>query len=197
MRDASSRRHRRCSSPWAGSPAPASRLLARALAAEISPAPGAVVLRSDVERKRLMGTDEHAKLPPDAYTPAVNVRVYASIIDKARRAVAAGHSAIVDAVFAAPPERTAVEQSAAALNVPFLGLFLTADLATRRGRVETRHHDASDANAAVVERQEQYDLSGLQWKSIDASGTPDETLERARRHCCAATVGMTDAGQHV
>ncbi len=111
-------------------------LLARALAPEISPAPGAVVLRSDVERKRLMGTDEHAKLSPDAYTPAVNLRVYANIVDKARRAVAAGHSAIVDAVFAAPPERTGVEQSAATLNVPFLGLFLTADLATRRGRVD-------------------------------------------------------------
>lgn len=155
-------------------------LLARALAPEILPAPGAVVVRSDVERKRLMGVDEHAKLPPDAYTPAVNLRVYASIIDKARRAVAAGHSAIVDAVFAAPSERTAVEQSAKALGVPFVGLFLTADLATRRGRVETRRHDASDADAAVVERQEQYDLSGLAWTAVDASGTPEQTLERAR-----------------
>ena len=156
-------------------------LLARALAPEISPAPGAVVLRSDVERKRLMGIDEHAKLSPDAYTLAVNLRVYASIIDKARRAVAAGHSAIVDAVFAAPPERTGVEQSAKALGVPFVGLFLTADLATRRGRVETRRHDASDADAAVVERQEHYDLSGLDWTTVDASGIPDQTLERARQ----------------
>lgn len=155
-------------------------LLARALAAEIPPAPGAVVLRSDIERKLLMGSDEHAKLPPDAYTPAVNLRVYAGIIDKARRAVAAGHSAVVDAVFAALQERTAAEQSAKVLGVPFRGLFLTADLATRRQRVGARRGDASDADATVVERQEQYDLGGLDWRRVDASGTPEQTLERAR-----------------
>ncbi len=155
-------------------------LLARALAPEISPAPGAVVLRSDVERKLLMGSDEHAKLPPDAYTPAVNLRVYAVIVDKARRAIAAGHSAIVDAVFAAPQERAGIEQSASVLGVPFHGLFLTADLAVRRQRVGSRRGDASDADTAVVERQEQYDLARLDWLRVDASGSPEETLERAR-----------------
>jgi predicted kinase len=138
------------------------------------------VLRSDVERKLLMGSDEQAKLSPDAYTPAVNLRVYANIIDKARRAVAAGHSAIVDAVFAAPQERTAAEQSAAVLGVPFRGLFLTADLDTRHHRVGSRRGDASDADAAVVERQENYDLAGLDWSRVDASGTPEQTLEHAR-----------------
>ena len=138
------------------------------------------MLRSDIERKLLLGSDEQAKLPPDAYTPAVNLRVYAGIVDKARRAVAAGHSAIVDAVFAAPPERTGVEQSASVLGVPFRGLFLTADLATRRQRVGARRGDASDADAAVVERQEEYDLGGLDWLRVDASGTPEQTLEHGR-----------------
>ena len=100
-------------------------LLARALAPEIAPAPGAVVLRSDVERKRLIGA---ATSRPNAAARRLHagghLRVYAGIVDKARRAVAAGHSAIVDAVFAAPQERTAVEQSAAVLGVPFRGLFL-------------------------------------------------------------------------
>ena len=80
---------------------------ARAGAATSAPAPGAVVLRSDVERKTLLGKDEHDKLPADAYAPEVTARVYATIADKARRAVAAGHSAIVDAVFAKPQERAA------------------------------------------------------------------------------------------
>jgi aminoglycoside phosphotransferase family enzyme/predicted kinase len=155
-------------------------LLARALAAEFAPAPGAVVLRSDIERKLLSGSDEQAKLPQDAYTPAVNLRVYAGIVDKARRAVAPGHSAVVDEVFAAPPERTGVERSAAVLEVPFHGLFLTANLATRRQRVGARRGDASDADAAVVERQEEYDLGGLDWLRVDASGTPEQTLEHAR-----------------
>jgi aminoglycoside phosphotransferase family enzyme/predicted kinase len=155
-------------------------LLARALASGIPPAPGAVVLRSDVERKLLLGQDEQAKLPPDAYSPAVTLQVYAGIIDKARRAVAAGHSAIVDAVFATPQERIGVRQSATALGVSFCGLFLTADLAIRRQRVGARRGDASDADAAVVERQEDYDLARLDWPQIDASGTPEQTLERAR-----------------
>ena len=39
--------------------------LARALAPHLPPAPGAVVLRSDVERKTLLGKNEHDKLPAD------------------------------------------------------------------------------------------------------------------------------------
>jgi uncharacterized protein len=154
--------------------------LARALAPEIGAVPGAVVLRSDVERKVLFGKDEHERLPQEAYAPAVTARVYATIADKARRAVAAGHSAIVDAVFATPQERAVMALSAQALGVPFYGLFLQVDLATRIARVGGRSRDASDADAAVARVQESYDLGALGWARIDASGTPEETLARAR-----------------
>ncbi len=155
-------------------------VLARALAPDIAPAPGAVLLRTDVERKTLFGKDEHDKLPPNAYSADVTARVYAAVADKARRAVAAGHSAVVDAVFAKPPERAAVEQCAQALGVAFHGLFLDADLATRLERVGARSRDASDADAAVALTQESYDLGALDWTRVDASGTPDETLARAK-----------------
>src|SRR5262245_52565689 len=102
---ARSRPHRRCWSPSAGSRGTGKSALARALAPELGAAPGAVVLRSDVERKALFGKDEHEKLPEAAYAPEATARVYAAIADKARRALAAGHSAIVDAVFAKPQER--------------------------------------------------------------------------------------------
>ena len=154
--------------------------LGRALASDIAPPPGAVVLRSDVERKTLFGKDEHDKLPPHAYSPDVTGRVYAAIADKARRAVAAGHSAIVDAVFATPQERAVVANAAQALGVPFRGLFLDADLATRVARVGARSRDASDADATVARHQESYDLGALDWTRVDASGTPEETLVRAR-----------------
>jgi predicted kinase len=154
--------------------------IARALAPEIGAIPGAVVLRSDVERKALFGRDEHDKLPEAAYAPDVNARVYAAVADKARRAVAAGHSAIVDAVFAKPQERAAVEQSAEALGVPFHGIFLEADLPTRIARVGARSRDASDADAAVARAQESYDLGALGWSRVDASGIPEETLNRVR-----------------
>jgi len=154
--------------------------LARMLAPAITPAPGAVVLRSDVERKGLFGKAEHEPLPAEAYTPTTTLRVYCAIADKARRAVAAGHSAIVDAVFATPGEREGVEKSAAALGVPFHGLFLVADLDTRLARVGGRRGDASDADAAVARDQERYDLGTLGWTRVDASGTPEDTLARAQ-----------------
>jgi aminoglycoside phosphotransferase family enzyme/predicted kinase len=155
-------------------------LLGRALAPDLAPAPGAVVLRSDIERKALFGKDEAEKLARNAYTPEVTRRVFATLADHARRALAAGHSAVVDAVFSQPDERRIMQQSAAALGASFHGLFLTADLATRIARVGSREHDASDADAAVAHRQESYDLGMIDWARIDASGTPEETLARAR-----------------
>jgi len=154
--------------------------LARALAPQVAPIPGAVVVRSDVERKAMFGVGETEKLPADAYTAAVTDRVYATLADKARRILAAGHSVIVDAVFAQPQERAAMTAAAKAANVPLRGLFLTADLATRLARVGNRARDASDADAAVAQAQERYDLGSLGWTAIDASGTPGATLALAQ-----------------
>jgi hypothetical protein len=154
--------------------------LARAVAAQLAPMPGAVVLRSDVERKALFGKDESEKLPSEAYDAGVTAQVYALIADKARCVLAAGHSAILDAVFGQPAERAEAEASAAALGVPFHGLFLDAPLATRLERVGGRSRDASDADVAVARAQESYDLGALTWTRIDASGTPEDTLRGAQ-----------------
>jgi aminoglycoside phosphotransferase family enzyme/predicted kinase len=155
-------------------------LLARALAPSFAPAPGAVVIRSDVERKALFGKGELEPLPPDAYTSEVTERVYAAITEKARRAAAAGHSSILDAVFARPGEREQAERAAVAVGARFEGLFLEADVATRARRANARERDASDATADVARAQEKYDLGDLTWHRVDASGTPDETLRRAK-----------------
>jgi uncharacterized protein len=154
--------------------------LARALAPELGPAPGALVLRSDVERKALFGQDESAPLPAKAYAPEVTARVYAAIIDKARRAAAAGHAALVDAVFARADERRGMQSSADILGLPLQAVFLSADLATRIARLRGRSGDASDADARVARAQEDYDLSDLDWPRVDANGTPDETLARVK-----------------
>jgi predicted kinase len=153
-------------------------VLARSLAAEIWPTPGAVWLRSDVERKAMFGVNETDKLPQAAYTREVTAKVYAALAAKARRILVAGHSVIVDAVFANPRERAEIEQ--AADGAPFHGLFLTAPLDVRIARVSGRTGDASDADVAVVQAQAHYDLGTMSWREVDASGSPDETLERAR-----------------
>ena len=64
--------------------------------------------RSDVERKRLFGVPETQRLDRQHYRIGVAQRVYAILEDRARRALAAGHSVIVDAVFAKPEERDAI-----------------------------------------------------------------------------------------
>jgi predicted kinase len=155
-------------------------VLARMLAPALEPMPGAIIIRSDVERKALFGIGEAEKLPPTAYTDDVNARVYAGLADKARRIVAAGHSVIVDAVFAQPGERVALAEAAKSARLTLRGLFLTADMATRLARVGGRIGDASDADASVARAQEQYDLGHLQWAEIDASGTPEATLALAK-----------------
>ena len=153
-------------------------VLARALASAIMPLPGAIHLRSDVMRKAMFGVAETERLPASAYAPEVTAKVYPALAAQARRVLAAGHSAIVDAVFARPAERDAIAQAASGAR--FLGLFLTADLDVRVTRVGARSGDASDADAAIALAQERYDLGTLDWQEIDASGTPDEALRRGK-----------------
>ena len=83
-------------------------LLSHDLAPELRPSPGAVVLRSDIERKALFGKGEIERLPADAYAPEITVRVYSVLAEKARRIIGAEFSAIVDAVFADADESGAV-----------------------------------------------------------------------------------------
>ena len=154
--------------------------IARELAQLVAPAPGALVLRTDIERKRLFGVAETEHLPSDAYSAEATGKVYRIIVDKAARIIGARHSAIADAVFAKPEERAAIRAVAEAAGVAFRGLFLVADLQTRLDRVGTRRLDASDANAAVALQQETFALGAIEWTEIDASGSLTETLTRAR-----------------
>ena len=155
-------------------------LLARGLAPELPPAPGAVALRSDVERKAMFGVGETERLPAAAYSTEATEKVYAVLAEKARRVLAAGHSAVVDAVFSKPDERATIAAVAAATGTKLRGLFLVADVATRVARVGGRKGDASDADADVARRQETYDTGAMEWIEVDASGAPPETLRHAR-----------------
>jgi predicted kinase len=155
--------------------------LARLLAPTLAPIPGALVLRSDVERKALYGAGEHERLPEDGYSAEMSDRVYRLIIDKAARAARAGHSAIVDAVFAQSDERTALSNAAARAAVEFRGLFLAADLATRVQRVGARAPDASDADAEVARKQEAFATGAINWTRIDAAGSLMQTFASARQ----------------
>ncbi len=152
--------------------------VARKLAPAIGPAPGAVVLRSDVLRKELQGVGETDRLPPDAYTPEMTRRVYAELVDRARRVLSAGHGVVVDAVHARPEEREALEDMARELGVPFRGVWLEADPDTLIARVKARTGDASDADEDVVRRQLTYDIGPLSWpRLIQRNGDGADNLK--------------------
>ena len=155
-------------------------VLARSLAPSLLPPPGALVFRSDIERKALYGIDERERLPSIAYSAEVTQRVYRIIVEKAVRVARAGHSAIVDAVFAEAEERAAFGTAAARVGVNFQGLFLVADLPTRLQRVGGRAGDASDADVEVARKQEEYLTGSMTWSRIDAAGSSAQTLANAR-----------------
>ncbi|MBS0522809.1 MAG: AAA family ATPase [Proteobacteria bacterium] len=131
--------------------------------------PGAVVVRSDVERKRLAGLPLEERMPAGSYTPEASARVYVAMIERARQALRAGHSAILDAVFSKPEERQMAEALARETGVPFEGLWLEVPKEVAQARVAGRGADASDATPAVVERQFGYDLGDIRWRRLDAS----------------------------
>ncbi|MEI6203800.1 MAG: AAA family ATPase, partial [Enhydrobacter sp.] len=136
------------------------------IAPEIGRVPGAVVVRSDVERKRLAGVALEERMPAGSYTPESSAQVYAAMLDRAGQALRAGHSVILDAVFAKPEERAAAEALARKLGVPFEGTWLDIPKDVAQARVAARTGDASDATPAVVERQFGYDLGEISWKRV-------------------------------
>jgi aminoglycoside phosphotransferase family enzyme/predicted kinase len=151
-------------------------VLARAVAPLVMPQPGAVVLRTDVLRKQLFKVGETDRLPESAYRPEITGQIYQALVQRAIRILSQGHSVLVDAVFARERERRAICDAARRLNVPFVGLFLVTDLATRLSRVGRRKRDASDATPEIAGLQEKYNIGAVDWVVIDASGTPEQTL---------------------
>ena len=150
--------------------------LARELAPYLGAAPGARVARSDVLRKRLQGAGPLERLGPQGYTAEMTEKTYRAVFEEARKTLEAGHSAIADAVFAKPRQRTAAERLAGDLSVPFDGLWLEAPEDVMTERVESRKDNASDADAEIVRRQLTYDLGPINWRVIDSSASRKETL---------------------
>jgi hypothetical protein len=140
--------------------------LARALAPALGRAPGALIVRSDETRKRLHGADPEARLPPEAYSDAANAATNAAVIEQARVAATSGHAVIVDATFL---DMTMRRNLAAAVGVPFLGVWLSAPLAVLESRIASRSGDASDATVAVLHRSVRSDPGAGDWLAVDKS----------------------------
>jgi hypothetical protein len=155
--------------------------LAVTLAGGLGRRPGARVLRSDVLRKLHFGEAPESRLPPAAYAPDINARIYRTLGERAASALRAGYAVVIDAVALREGERRAFAAVAAAAGVPFAGLWLEAPAETMVQRLGGRGEDASDASAEVLQAQLSRDPGTLDWVCIDAGGSPDATLAAARR----------------
>jgi aminoglycoside phosphotransferase family enzyme/predicted kinase len=152
--------------------------LALALAPSVGPVPGAIVLRSDEVRKHLCGVAPTMRLGPEGYVPGVSQRVYGTLAERAALVLERGHSAIVDAVFARPEDRDAVERVALDADVPFVGVWLDAPEAVLAGRVRRRGPDASDADTAVVRAQAAQGIGRVSWQIVDGTRPTDSVRQQ-------------------
>jgi aminoglycoside phosphotransferase family enzyme/predicted kinase len=140
--------------------------LARALAPELGPAPGALVLRSDEVRKRRRGVAPEQPLPPDAYSETESRAVFAELHRAVAEVVDAGHAAVADATYLDPAHRRAVRAAAGA--APFFGVWLQAPLPELEARIAARRGDASDATVAVLRHAAQSSRPPDDWLLVDA-----------------------------
>ena len=151
-------------------------VLARGLAGLIEPPPGAVIVRSDVVRKRLFGVSETTSAagsrpirPMPTSGSTTSFWIWRGAFSPR------AWSVVLDAAYLKEAERTEVAALARKQGVRFVGLFLTADLATRLARIEQRKGDASDATRDVALMQETFAIGAVDWHMVDASGTPDDS----------------------
>jgi aminoglycoside phosphotransferase family enzyme/predicted kinase len=142
--------------------------LARSLAPGLAPPLGAIVIRSDVVRKRLSGRRPEDRLPLEAYSPAMDRKVLARMAFDARAALQAGAAVVLDATFLVPESRTCAEAIAESQGARFDGIWLEISTAAAIDRVSRRVADASDANADVVRRQVERAARPVGWRIVDA-----------------------------
>jgi aminoglycoside phosphotransferase family enzyme/predicted kinase len=153
--------------------------VSQAIAPAIGRPPGALHLRSDIERKRLFKVADTKRLPAKTYTQTASDAVYERLRDKAARGLDAGSAVVVDAVHGRPDEREAVEEIVRRRKLRFTGLWLQAPDKLRKTRVGKRKGDASDADAAVADLQSGFDTGPIAWQRIDASRDLADVIARS------------------
>ena len=121
---------------------------------------GAVRLRSDVERKRLLGLSPeqatHSGVAEGAYAPEITQKTYQRLQALAYPILDAGFPVIVDATYLLRSQRASLRRFAQLSGMPYVILDVAAPEPLLRERIAQRHHrerDASEATVAVLEHQ--------------------------------------------
>jgi len=155
--------------------------LTREIAPFLGTSPGAMILRTDILRKRLCGELPHGHLHKDSYTPEMNQKTYDKLRDECTNVIKCGRVALADGIFASQEERENIEQIAKDLGVPFYGFWMDAPLEVRAERVMKRERNPSDVKSMkVLMRQLDTDVGEITWNKINTAKDREETLADAR-----------------
>jgi aminoglycoside phosphotransferase family enzyme/predicted kinase len=142
---------------------------ARAVAPALGASPGAVILRTDEVRKRLMGVPQTDALAAEGYAAAATARTYEALFKEAGRLLKTGRAVVLDATFLDPAMRTRASALAARHGVPFRPAWLDAPLKVLERRIAGRAGDASDATVSVLHEQAaRLDRAALDWPVVDS-----------------------------
>ena len=168
------------------------------LAEQLLESYGAIQIRSDVERKRLLGFEAEAKTKSDidqgAYSQDMTARTYQRLLELARMILQAGPSVIVDATFLKKAHREQFQELALSLNIPYVILDLQASEETLQSRIMKRaeeEQDASEATLSVLQQQIETDEAITEDESkftiqvnmegeVDMNGLAQEIRQRKR-----------------
>ena len=151
------------------------------LAPFVGMAPGALQLRSDVERKKHFNMEPTVRLAPDAYSEKVSDAIYTSLCELAGLAIRAGRTVILDAAFLDERWRTKALALAASNGASFEGIWLEGAASLLISRLKSRSGDASDATVSVLQSQLQKDIGKVDWRVIDASLPMTEIVRQIRK----------------
>lgn len=115
---------------------------------------GAIRLRSDVERKRLFGsqpTDQQGQLASGIYQASASQATYQRLADLASLALRAGYPVVLDATFLKRTQRDAARHVAEENGVPFLILDCQAPEPVLEQRLAQRQREGGDPSDATLE----------------------------------------------
>lgn len=115
---------------------------------------GAIRLRSDIERKRLFGSqpaEKHGQMKQGIYNAQASAATYQRLHQLAGQLLQAGFPVVLDAAYLLREQRQAAAQVAENAGVPFLILDCQAPQEVVLARLEQRQRDGSDPSDATAD----------------------------------------------
>lgn len=135
------------------------------IATDMTPVPGARILRSEIVRHSVAGIPLNQRLPAEAYRSEISDRAYEAIRIEAETVLKDGHSVVVDASFFYPHHRRIFQKLAETAGVSFAGIWLgeVGEMLPTSGPGVAREWPSialDDAGIAVSEARKLIGLSG-------------------------------------